>query len=317
LFVLTFRDYLLNYWTFDVVVVEMWGANILRWVRQIPLVGVLARDSWLAEPNVREVHNVHTRVCTVARMYNTSSTQERFWRLHFQQQQGRANCKPLWLFFLSTSLPLIMLSSSWRVAVRSSTTAVATRALATDAAHKPPIDIYGLHGRYANAAYTAASKAGVLDKVESEMIAIKNTAASSPTFKMFLDNPLVSRDEKEKRILDMLQGQVTPVTLNLMLTLAGNARLSETTKIVDTYSQLMKAKRGEVEATIISAEALSKAQLDTVAAAMKTQVGEGKKVILSSKVDPSIMGGLQVQIGDKFLDLSVGSRIDAISRIAV
>ena len=210
-----------------------------------------------------------------------------------------------------------MLSSSWRAAAHRSATVMATRALATDAAHRPPIDLHGLHARYANAAYTAASKAGILDKVESEMQAIKNTAGTSPAFKTFLENPLVSRDEKEKHVLDLLTGKVSSVTLNLMLTLAGNARLSETTKIVDTYTQLMKAKRGEIEATIISAEALSKVQMDTVAAAMKSQVGEGKKVILSSKVDPSILGGLQVQIGDKFLDLSVGSKIDLISRIAV
>mmetsp|Transcript_67695 Transcript_67695/g.100351 ORF Transcript_67695/g.100351 Transcript_67695/m.100351 type:complete len:116 (-) Transcript_67695:215-562(-) len=115
----------------------------------------------------------------------------------------------------------------------------------------------------------------------------------------------------------MLEGQVSNVTLNLMATLAGNARLAETPKIVDSYVQLMKAKRGEVEATIISADPLTKAQTEAVAAAMKNQVGEGKTVILSTQVDPSILGGLQVQIGDQFLDLSVGSKIDALSRTTV
>jgi len=178
--------------------------------------------------------------------------------------------------------------------------------------------MYGIHARYASATYTAASKASLLDKVESELTAIKETASKSTVFKSFLENPLISRDDKEKKIKDMLGGgKVSPVTFNLMLTLAGNARLADTTKIVDTYCELMKAKRGQVEAIIISADALSKTQLDTVAAAMKSQVGEGKKVVLSTKVDPSILGGLQVQIGDKFLDLSVGSRIDAISRTVV
>ena len=79
----------------------------------------------------------------------------------------------------------------------------------------------------------------------------------------------------------------------------------------------MKAKRGEVEAVIISAEPLTKAQADAVSTAMKSQVEKGKKVIISTKVDPSIGGGLQVQIGDQFLDLSVTSRIDEIGRIAV
>ena len=79
----------------------------------------------------------------------------------------------------------------------------------------------------------------------------------------------------------------------------------------------MKASRGEVEATIISAEALNKTQTDAVANAMKSQFPEGAKVVLSSKVDPSILGGLQIQIGDKFLDLSVGSRIEEVSRTVV
>jgi F-type H+-transporting ATPase subunit O len=189
--------------------------------------------------------------------------------------------------------------------------------MATDVAHRPPIDLHGIHARYANAAYVAASKASVLETVEAELNGIKLTATNSIEFQQFLENPLISRINKEKQIGELMKGKVSDVTLNLMLTLAGNARLAETPKIADTYSQLMKAKRGEVEATIISADALTKAQLDTVAAAMKNQVGADKKVILSAEVDPSILGGLQVQIGDKFLDLSVGSKIESISRTAV
>mmetsp|Transcript_3377 Transcript_3377/g.4572 ORF Transcript_3377/g.4572 Transcript_3377/m.4572 type:complete len:216 (+) Transcript_3377:75-722(+) len=215
-----------------------------------------------------------------------------------------------------------MLSNTIRtLASKSATRVVSTRTFAAAAAaeesHKPIIDLYGLHARYANATYVAASKSATLDKVESELLAIKDTAAKSAPFKTFLENPLISRSDKEAQVKDMLEGQVSNVTLNLMATLAGNARLAETPKIVDSYVQLMKAKRGEVEATIISADPLTKAQTEAVAAAMKNQVGEGKTVILSTQVDPSILGGLQVQIGDQFLDLSVGSKIDALSRTTV
>jgi len=196
--------------------------------------------------------------------------------------------------------------------------ALLARSMATDAAHRPPIAMHGLHARYANATYTAASKQSILPKVEEELAAIKLTASKSPSFQAFLDNPLISRNDKEKGIQDMLgDGKVSSVTYNLLTTLAGNARLPLMAKIIDTYAELMKANRGEVDATIISADPLTKAQLDTVAVAMKNQVGKEKKVILSTKVDPTILGGLQVQIGDKFLDLSVGSKIDDLSRTAV
>ncbi len=206
-----------------------------------------------------------------------------------------------------------MFASSLRTASRR----VIARSMSTDAAHKPPLDLHGLHARYANATYVAASKGNMLETVENELAGVKLTASKSAAFKSFLENPLISRDDKEKGIADMFEGKVSVVTLNLMMTLAGNARLAEAPKIADTYSQLMKAKRGEVEATIISADPLTKAQQSAVEAAMKSQVGAGKKVILSTEVDPSILGGLQVQIGDQFLDLSVGSKIDSISRTPV
>ncbi len=205
-----------------------------------------------------------------------------------------------------------MFSSSLRNASRRALTQA--RTMATE--HKPPLDLHGLHARYANATYVAASKGNMLDTVENELAGIKLTATNSAAFKSFLENPLISRDDKEKTVADMFKGKVSTVTMNLMLTLAGNAKLAEAPKIADTYSQLMKAKRGEIEATIISADQLTKAQVSAIEAAMKTQVGADKSVLLSTQVDPSILGGLQVQIGDQFLDLSVGSKIDQISRTA-
>jgi F-type H+-transporting ATPase subunit O len=203
------------------------------------------------------------------------------------------------------------------VAMPSSSSSASLRSIATDSAHRPPLDLYGLTARYANATYIAASKSSTLDKVESELLSIKATSEKSAEFKSFLDNPLIPRDVKAKKVEDLLSGKTTSVTLNLMTTLAGNARLSSIGSITDDYVKLMKAKRGEVEATIISAEPLSKAQNAAVSDAMASQFPSGAKVVLKTKVDPSILGGLQIQIGDKFLDLSVASRIEEVGRTAV
>lgn len=199
----------------------------------------------------------------------------------------------------------------------SSLAVVVARSMATEAAHRPPLDLYGLNARYANATYIAASKTSTLEKVEGELLAIKATSESNKSFASFLENPLISRETKTKQVESLLKGKTSPVTLNLMTTLAGNARLSSIGGITTNYIQLMKARRNEVEATIISSEPLGKAQLNAVSEAMKTQFAEGAKVVLTTKVDPAILGGLQIQIGDKFLDLSVGSRIEEVSRTAV
>ena len=205
----------------------------------------------------------------------------------------------------------ITTSSSSMVIIRSMAAGV------TDVAHRPPLDLYGITARYANAAYIAASKTSTLDRVEEELLAIKASSERSKEFASFLENPLISRDSKVSQVTALLKGKTTSVTLNLMTTLAGNARLSSIGGITDNYVQLMKAKRGEVEATIISAEPLTKDMSKAVSEAMKSQFPKGAKVVLKETVDPAILGGLQIQIGDKFLDLSVTSRIDEVSRFSI
>jgi len=196
-------------------------------------------------------------------------------------------------------------------------TTVAVRAFSSED-HQPPVNVYGTAARYANATYIAASKAGVLSQVESELNGLANAAADSPAFASFLENPLISRDTKSSQIESLLQEKnVSQITTNLCTTMAGNARLADLPKVVNTFGTLMKAKRGEVDATIISADPLTKKETDAVAAAIKATSQGASEVVISSKVDPSIIGGIQVQIGDQFLDLSIKSRIEEISRTAV
>jgi F-type H+-transporting ATPase subunit O len=195
---------------------------------------------------------------------------------------------------------------------------VAVRSFATDQSHKPVISLHGLAARYANATYVAASKVSKLDTVESELNGLGKAATESPAFASFLENPLIPRDEKATQISGLLKSKgVSDITVNLCTTLAGNARLSELPKVVSTFGQLMKAKRGQVDATIISAEELSKQETSQIAAAIKATSKGAKEVIISSKVDPAIIGGIQVQIGDQFLDLSIRSRIEELSRTPV
>ena len=75
----------------------------------------------------------------------------------------------------------------------------------------------------------------------------------------------------------------------------------------------MKAHRNEVDAIVTSATTLSNAQVRQISEALAAHT-EGKKVKLEAIVDESILGGLKVQIGDKFLDLSAATKIASVKR---
>eukprot|EP00616_Rhizochromulina_sp_CCMP1243_P009890 CAMPEP_0118962576 /NCGR_PEP_ID=MMETSP1173-20130426/865_1 /TAXON_ID=1034831 /ORGANISM="Rhizochromulina marina cf, Strain CCMP1243" /LENGTH=208 /DNA_ID=CAMNT_0006910859 /DNA_START=36 /DNA_END=662 /DNA_ORIENTATION=- len=191
--------------------------------------------------------------------------------------------------------------------------AVPARAFA-EASHAPPVKLFGIHARYANATYVAASKKKALDQVATELAGFKELLSKNAQFAEYLSNPTVSRAAKVSAVDKLFEGPKTSdVTKNLMVTLASNARIGEAGKVADAYAELMKASRGELDAVITTASKLTKAQENKVVDSLKKQAN-GRKVSISTVVDPSILGGLTVQIGDQFLDLSAKSRIGQVTR---
>jgi len=155
-----------------------------------------------------------------------------------------------------------------------------------------------------------------LDKVENELKAFKGILNASPNFCTYLENPAVGGAIKEKTVMDMLPAaNFSDITRNLMSTLSANGRVSETVKIIGAYEELMSASKGQVNAVIISAEALDKATLAKATKAVTGMLAAGQTANVTTEVDPSILGGLQVKIGDKFMDLSVSSRIQDVQKV--
>ncbi len=155
----------------------------------------------------------------------------------------------------------------------------------------------------------------MLDKVEAELVAFKTVLEKSPDFNSYLANPAVSRGDKMAKLEDLLPAaQISDVTRNLLATLSANGRVAETSKIVSAYEEIMAASKGVVKTEIISADALDKKTLTAITKAVTGMLPAGQTAEVTSRVDPSIIGGLQVMIGDQFMDLSVSSRVASIAK---
>jgi len=204
------------------------------------------------------------------------------------------------------------------LALKTAAKATASRTLATSAKPKLPVQLYGLHARYANATYLAAAKTNSLETVETELNSILSLSKTNAEFGNFMSDPTISRAVKADTMEKLLSGgKANDVTLNLLSAMAANARLKDFKKVVDNYGVLMKAHRGEVSVLVKSAEPLTKGQMSDLEKSLTSLVGVGKKALVTAEVDPALVGGLTVQVGDKFLDLSVASRIEELSRTVV
>ena len=188
------------------------------------------------------------------------------------------------------------------------------RAFSAAASHAPPKKTHGTAGRYAGSLFTAASKAGLLKQVEAELQAFSRALSTSSPFAQFLKNPTVSREEKVSVLQGLLDDKFSHITRNLFATLAANGRISSVERVIGEYLDLMETASGVVKAVVVSAEPLQGQQLKSVKSAVLGMVEKSQKVELELKVDPSILGGLQIIIGDRFLDLSVASRVASLSK---
>ncbi|KAI9910974.1 hypothetical protein PsorP6_010773 [Peronosclerospora sorghi] len=181
---------------------------------------------------------------------------------------------------------------------------------------QPKLQLFGLHARYANALYSVAAKQNQLESVEKELLTIEETIAKEPHFASFLHDPTISRASKREDIAKVMEkAKFSKPVAGLFDVLADNGRLPDALGVISAYKKLMGAYRGEVQAKVTSADPLTKGQLEQVKKALAARVSKNDKLLLETVVDPEILGGLKVQIGNYFIDLSLATKIDKINTL--
>ncbi|KAF8684046.1 ATP synthase delta (OSCP) subunit [Rhizoctonia solani] len=180
--------------------------------------------------------------------------------------------------------------------------------------------------KYAQALFGAASKnAQTLNKVQSELTSISNNLREVPTLSAFVSNPTLSASDR-KSGLDAIYAAaapkgskepVTPITKNLFEVLSDNGRLGETNDVISSFNELVSKHKGELEVVVTSAAPLEKNVLSKLETTLKSSqaASQAKSVRVTNKVNPSILGGLLVDFGDKTIDLSVSSKVNRLNAL--
>jgi F-type H+-transporting ATPase subunit O len=175
---------------------------------------------------------------------------------------------------------------------------------------KPPIQVFGIEGRYACALYSAASKQKVLDTVERDLISFQAALKKSPTLFDTVVNPTIKRSVKALALRESAaKVNYAPATGFFLEQLAENGRMKKVDAVINAFRLIMAAHRGEVVCEVISAKPLDNAQRKELESQLKKFVKSNETILLTAKVDPALIGGLVVSIGDKYVDMSVASKV--------
>jgi len=166
---------------------------------------------------------------------------------------------------------------------------------------------------YALALYELAKENSELNKVEDEMNGIKTLLSKSSDFKEMILNPTVTKDEKSKVIIKIVDQCGFCQTLKKFLGfLTIKNRLFFLNQIIDSFLNLVSSSKGELKAKLLSSKELSKAELEKI----RSELSKNFKSALNIdyKYDPDLIGGIIIQVGSVMVDTSIKTKLKKLEK---
>ncbi|MBI5838240.1 MAG: ATP synthase F1 subunit delta [Candidatus Eisenbacteria bacterium] len=159
--------------------------------------------------------------------------------------------------------------------------------------------------KYALALFRAARSHDALDAVAADLDAIRELLRTDPRFARVLAVPDIPAGEKRAFVGRVLSGRVGPLVVEFADLLLAKGRFGVLDAAADRYRALLEQERGIVRAQAVTAVKLTDAE--RVKLVEKLQIVTGRKVLMSESVDPAVLGGVLVTVGDRIIDGSVRS----------
>ncbi|MFF1450718.1 F0F1 ATP synthase subunit delta [Streptomyces sp. NPDC058274] len=159
---------------------------------------------------------------------------------------------------------------------------------------------------------TAAQQAGALDDVEDELFRFGRIVTSSTELRAALTSRTAGKAAKGELLSSLLGGRANAATERLVTRLVTAPRGRSLEAGLESLSKLAAARRDRTVAVVTSAVPLSDGQKQRLGAALAKLYG--RQMHLNLDVDPEVLGGIRVQVGDEVINGSIADRIEDASR---
>ena len=164
---------------------------------------------------------------------------------------------------------------------------------------------------YARSLFEAAREHGKLDVLREQLAQFADAVAENRGLAVFFFSPYFSTTEKQEALGRVLDG-AEPILLNFLKLLIENHRMPVIFRIRSEYERLWEAENRMLPVEITSAIALDGQTTEELG----RTIGErtGRKVTLAARVDPDILGGIILRVGNSILDASIRNRLEQLRR---
>src|ERR1700710_724836 len=157
--------------------------------------------------------------------------------------------------------------------------------------------------RYAKSLIDLAQEQNIVEDIRNDMDLFLHTLKASPELKAVLANPIVSHSKKIKILDEVFGGKVNKVSIAFFKLMVNKGRGEVVYFTAGEFINLYDIKEHIIKATVVSATALSEENKKKMVADIQTATGCTVK--LTAKVDPSLIGGFVLTVGDRQVDTSI------------
>jgi F-type H+-transporting ATPase subunit delta len=160
---------------------------------------------------------------------------------------------------------------------------------------------------YAEALLDLSTEQGSVDDIESELVDLVKLWREDASFAALMQSVAIDSDARAASLQKIFGGRVSPIVLNLMMVLNRKGRTMLLPHVCDAFGKLLDRQRGRERVFVTTAVELNDDLRDRVRAAANAL--SGRESVLVERVEPALLGGMQLQIGDQVLDTSLKSRL--------
>jgi F-type H+-transporting ATPase subunit delta len=165
--------------------------------------------------------------------------------------------------------------------------------------------------RYATALLELAIEHNNVELIEKDILQLIQTAEEVHDFQVFLSSPLIITDKKIA-ILKQIFKDFNPTTIDFLSLVANNGRESIMIVIANQFISLLKAHRGIVPITIISAQQLEESTKQSILSKISATISGTPEI--TEQIDAELIGGFIVRMGDHQIDASVANQLKRLKQ---
>ncbi|MFI5138424.1 MAG: ATP synthase F1 subunit delta [Sphingobacteriales bacterium] len=166
--------------------------------------------------------------------------------------------------------------------------------------------------RYAKSLIDLAQEKKVVEEIKNDMELFHHTLKANPELKAVLANPIVSHSKKINILEEIFSARVNKVSIAFFKLMVNKSRGDVLYVTASEYINLYDIKEHIIKATVVSATALSAANQKKMIADI--QAATGGAVKLEAKVDPDLIGGFVLTVGDRQVDTSIASDLRKLKK---